>query len=102
MSFRTFLENTRGDQWGPNLAIMLQWIRRGKLNNIEEVTLTAGTETTLTDQLIGPDSLVSLTAKDSAAAAITGIYVDTYDYGSCVIHHSAAAGSEVFRFSVTG
>lgn len=44
----------------------------------------------------------SANGRDGNAAALTGVYVDTYAYGSCVIHHSLAAGTEVFRYSVIG
>ena len=102
MSFRAFPEITPNEPWSRIVAIIVQWTRRGKLNCVEEVTLSAATSTTLNDQLIGPDSVVHLTAKDANAAALTGVYVDTYAYGSCVIHHSLAAGTEVFRYSVIG
>jgi hypothetical protein len=102
MSFRTFQNITPNEPWGRITAVILQWVRNGKLNCVGEVTLTAGTSTTITDPLIGPDSTVIPVAKGAAAEALTGIGVDNYATGSCVMHHSAAAGTEVFRYCVIG
>lgn len=101
MSFRAFQNITISDLWNRETAAILQWTRKGKLNNVGEVTLSAGTETTITDALIGPDSAVALIAKSGGAKDIRWS-ADSYAIGSVVITHDAAAGTEVFRYTVTG
>lgn len=98
MSYRSFPEITPGELWTRVAATILQWTRKGKLNCVGEVVLTAGTETTLTDQLLSPDSILLTQPHE----AIVIEYVDTYDFGSCVIHHDTAAGTEVVRYAVIG
>lgn len=100
--FRGFPTISAGEVWDIFTNSVLRSVRLGKLNNVGEVTLEAGTSTTLTDDLIGPDSLVSLTATDAAGAALGAVWVDGYDKGSCEIHHASAAGTEVFRYCVLG
>lgn len=107
MSFRRFQNITISDFWNRETAAILQWTRKGKLNNVGEVTLTANAaSTTLTDALIGPDSKISindtpLTA--NAAAAIATTYQDAPTTGSVVIRHANNAQTDrTFRYSVTG
>jgi hypothetical protein len=101
MSFRAFLNLTPAEPWGRIPGSILQWVRNGKMNVVQEVTLTAGALTVLEDELIGPDSLVVLTAKDAAGAALD-VWVNGYDYRTCDINHDVAAGTEVFRYAVLG
>ena len=76
---------------------------RGRTNAVGSVTLTASaTSTTLTDQRLMPTSVVFLSpATASAATAMSGLYIDTYAVGSCVIHHaSSAATDQTFNYVI--
>lgn len=105
MSFRAFQNVSISDRWTREIAAILQWTRKGKLNNVGEVTLTANdTSTTLTDALIGPDSMIALMPMHAdATGALGGLYFSTPTNGSVVINHAnTASTNKKFRYTVTG
>ena len=105
MSFRAFQNITISDTWNRETAAILQWTRKGKLNNVGEVTLTANSATTtLTDALIGPDSHIALMPMHTdAAGALSGLYFSTPTNGSVTINHAnTASTNKKFRYTVTG
>ena len=105
MSFRAFPNITIGDLWNRETAAILQWTRKGKLNCVKEVTLTANSATTtLTDELIGPDSAILLMPMHTdAAGALGGLYFSTPTAGSVTINHANTASTKKkFRFCVIG
>ena len=105
MSFRAFPNITIGDLWNRETAAILQWTRKGKLNCVKEVTLTANSATTtLTDELIGPDSAILLMPMHTdAAGALGGLYFSTPTAGSVTINHAnTESTNKKFRFCVIG
>jgi len=105
MTFRRFQNITISDGWNRETAAIVQWTRKGKLNNVGEVTLTANSATTtLEDDLIGPDSMISLMSMHAdAAGALSGLYFGLPVKGSVVINHAnTASTNKKFRYSVTG
>lgn len=78
---------------------------RGKLNNRGAVTLTANAaSTTLTDEKIGPDSVILLSPMTANAAAAVGTtYFSTPGTGSATINHANNAQVDrTFRYVILG
>ena len=105
MSFRGFPNITIADLWNRETAAILQWTRKGKLNCVKEVTLTANSATTtLNDELIGPDSYIGLMPMHAdAAGALGGLSFSTPTTGSVTINHANTASvNKKFRYAVIG
>ena len=105
MSFRTFPNITPGEAWSRITGAILQYVRNGKLNCVEEITLTASSATTtLTDQLIGPGSHIGLMSMHAdAAAELPTLSFDNPGYGSVVINHSNnILTTRRYRYTVIG
>lgn len=105
MSFRGFPNITPNEPWSRTAAAILQWVRNGKLNNGGQFTLDANvTSTTLTDTLIGPDSVIALMPMHvDASGALAGLYFSTPTTGSVTVNHANTASvNKTFRYTVTG
>lgn len=87
------------------LAIVVNNVLAGKTNNTGTFTVTANAATTtITDSRIGARSvLLPMATTANAAAAIGGLYFDTFGDGSCVAHHANNAQTDrIFRYAVVG
>lgn len=83
----------------------LDELLKGKLNTVEEITLTENqATTTITDELVSPNSHVSLSPTTAnAATALATTYISTYGDGSYTITHTNNAQTDrTFRVTVTG
>lgn len=74
----------------------------GRLNSVGDLTLTAGTSTTLNSPYIHNGSMIVLMAKSAAAAAIHPSVWITPALKTATITHSTAAGGEAFRWAAFG
>lgn len=77
----------------------------GKLNVVQEVTLTANSATTtLTDDLITQASFIGLMPMSAnAAAALANVYFDATTTGSVTINHANNAQTDrTFRYAILG
>ncbi len=86
---------------------LINQILRGKINVVADstFTLTAGaTTSTLTDERIGPKTLIKFMPTTSAAATAAGtIYVTNRLRGSATVNHaSAAATTQTFVVGFLG
>lgn len=86
---------------------LLNQILRGKINVVMNATLTlraSQTTTTLTDERIGPKSILSFMALTaSAATAAQSLYVTGQLKGSCTINHASnAATDQNFTVAIFG
>ena len=105
MSYRNFPNITPNEPWSRIAATILQWVRNGKLNCCGEVTLTANAATTtLTDALIGPDSVISLMPMHAdSAGELATLYFSVPTTKSVVINHANnASTNRLFRYDVIG
>lgn len=87
------------------IASVLNNVLQGKLNCTGTLTLTANAaSTTLTDARVGANSVVATMATTAnAAAALGGLYFDTFLDGSCVAHHANDANiDKTFRYAIFG
>ena len=76
--------------------------RGGKINSVEEVTLTnSSTTTTLTDARIGVNSCIIMTPL-TADAKTEGHPHYTTDNGSATITHSSDTTTRTYRYAVLG
>lgn len=77
---------------------------RGKLNNRGTVTLTASSATTtLTDEKIGPDSVLHFDATTANGALARAHLYYTCATGSATLTHDNNAQTDrTFRYTVTG
>ena len=89
-----------------DVAIVLQRVMQGKLNNGGSVTLTtSSTTTTVTDARVGANSKISLTATDALAAAEIGgtaFYVSSKGIGIFVITHVSSGDTRTFDYLIGG
>lgn len=78
------------------IASVVYGHHQGKMNVVAEVTLTANaTSTTLTDHRIGATSHIGLTPlTESAATAMTSLYVSARDKGTATLTHDAAIDTD--------
>ncbi len=77
----------------------------GKMNVVQEITLTANSATTtLSDDLITEGSFIGLMSMSAnAAAALANIYFDATTTGSVTINHANNAQTDrTFRYAVLG
>jgi len=87
------------------LALAINNILRGKLNNTGSVTLTASSATTtLTDVRIGKDSVILMQPTTAnAAAALSGLYFGTPGDGTVTINHANDANTDkTFKYAIFG
>lgn len=87
------------------LAIVVNNLNNGKMNNTGTLTLTANAATTtLTDSRLGPFSTVLLMSTTAnAAGALATTYFDTFADGSCTVHHANNAQvDKTFKYAVIG
>lgn len=77
-------------------------IMQGRLNCAGDLTLTAGTTTTLTDAILHTCSVIILMPKSAAAAALQSSIYITPAQGSATLTHSTAAGGEAFSWVALG
>lgn len=77
---------------------------RGKLNNRGTVTLTASSATTtLTDEKIGPDSVLSFGATTAnGALALAHLYYTCSTGSATLTHDNNAQTDRTLRYTVTG
>lgn len=94
-------------------ASVINSIRAGKLNNLFEVTLTAGTTTTTVTgadtqgvEKVGPDSQIlpmPLTANAASELAAGTLWVSAQGNGTVTFTHANAGSVDrTFRCSITG
>jgi hypothetical protein len=104
MSFRVFPNITPNEPWGRVAAAILQWVRNGKLNCVGEVTLATGAATTtLTDALIGPDSVIILMPLTANAKAEGTPWQSAHATGSVTLNHvNSATTGRSYRYAVIG
>ena len=97
----------RSFEWLRQLAEVANGSRRGKLNCVGDVTLTASSATTtLTDALIGPNSLIVFiptTANAASAFQDGAFYVSARTKGSATITHTNDGNTDkTFVYGVIG
>lgn len=88
-----------------SLAIAVNNLNAGKMNNTGTLTVAANVATTtLSDARIGANSTILLMATTAnAAAALANVYFDTFVKGSCTVHHANNAQTDrVFKYAVIG
>lgn len=103
--FREFIALARAEP--QEMREKVNELLRGKLNTVEEITLTANqASTTITDELVSPNSHISLeatTANAAAEKAAGTMWVSTYGDGTyTVTHANNAQADRTFRVNVTG
>lgn len=84
-----------------------QNVMLGRLNNVDEITLTISVATTtITDKRIGAETTLVLVPKTANASAEFGngtIYIDTFAGGTAVIHHANNANADrTYRIAYLG
>jgi hypothetical protein len=87
------------------LAIVVNNLLAGKMNNTGTLTITANAATTtLTDSRIGANSVILLMPTTAnAAAALANVYFTAFGDGSCTVNHANNAQVDrTFRFAVIG
>lgn len=87
------------------IAVVLNNVLQGKLNNTGTLTQAANAATTtLTDPRIGANSAILLMPRTAnAATALVFTYFDTFTDGSCVVHHANNAQTDrTFTYAVIG
>lgn len=87
------------------LAIVVNNVLSGKMNNTGTLTIAANAATTtLTDSRIGARSVVLLMPTTAnAAAALVNIYFSAFGDGSCTVNHANNAQADrTFRYAVVG
>ncbi len=103
--FRIFPKLRDGMPWGLEAITILNKILQGKLNNVQEVTLTAGVATTtINDPIITTASFVGLMPMTAnAAAALETTYFGVPTKGQIIINHANSAQTDrTFRYAVQG
>ena len=103
--FREFIALTSVER--VPLLNKLDELLKGKVNTVGEVTLTASQATTvITDELVSPNSHISLepTTSNAAAEKAAGtMWVSTYGEGTYTITHANNAQTDrTFRVAITG
>tara|TARA_Y100000310_G_scaffold329437_1_gene399277 strand:- start:2768 stop:3112 length:345 start_codon:yes stop_codon:yes gene_type:complete len=93
--------------WRRSVALAVDLLRRGKIQPIGSVTLTANAATTtLADPNIGGNSIILLDARTANAAAEEGagtLYKDAPGDGSIVINHANNVQTDrTFQYVVLG
>lgn len=92
------LEATRRD-----FVQIVGGIMQGKVNCVGDLTLTAGTSTTLNNPLIHEQSVIIFVPTNAAAAALsTQPYASTRGNETATITHATAAGTETFAWVAFG
>lgn len=94
-----------GEPWGLEARLVLNNAMRGKMNVVEEVTLTANAASTVvTDALVNSESLIVLMPTTAnAAAALATTYIATVGDGTFTITHANnAQADKTFRYGVLG
>ncbi len=97
--------NTSGVNQPYQVAQTVNALAKGKSNNVEDVTLTASSATTiLNNPLITPDSHISFTPLTAnAAAALAGLYVSARTAGTATLTHANNAQvDKSFTYCVIG
>lgn len=87
------------------IARALNGVLRGGINCVLDVVVTANaTTTTITDARISYFSFLSTMAFDANGAAdqVAGIYFDTLNSGSAVMHHRSNASTRSLRILILG
>lgn len=103
--FRIFPKLRDGMSWGLEAITILNRILQGKLNNVQEVTLTAGVATTvITDSIITTASKIGLMPMTANAAAALGTtYFDAPVRGQITVNHANNGQTDrTFRYDVMG
>lgn len=82
-------------------------LRDGKINARGNLTLTAGTATTLTSPFVHSQSVILFMPTNAAAAAIVPyVTARTYDrataVGTATLTHATAAGTETYEWIALG
>jgi len=82
--------------WVASIANVVIGIMDGRTNNIGSVTLTASASTTtLTDPRISAQSVIHFMPKtNSAATALTGLYVTGRTNGQATLNHASSGASD--------
>lgn len=87
------------------IALVLNNVIQGKLNNTGSFTITANVATTtLSDARIGANSTILLMATTAnAAGALATTYFSGFGDGSCTVNHANNAQVDrTFRYAVIG
>lgn len=87
------------------IALVLNNVLQGKLNNTSSFTVAANVATTtLTDARIGSNSVILLMPTTAnAAAALANVYFTAFVKGSCTVNHANNAQVDrIFKFAVIG
>lgn len=93
------------DQWLRDMAVVINNLVQGKSLNTGTVTLTANSATTtLTDDRIGPKTVITFMPTTANAATATGnLYVSARTNGSATLTHTNNAQTDrTFAYEITG
>lgn len=94
-----------GKEHRRKIALAVNGLVRGKSNCTLDVVVTAGaTSTTITDPRISYFSFLGTMAFDANGKAdeVAGIYFDTFNSGSVVMHHRNDASTRSLRILILG
>lgn len=94
-----------GKEHRRKMAVTINTLNRGKSNCTLDVVVTASaTSTTITDSRISVFSFLGTMAFDANGAAdeVAGIYFDTLNSGSAVMHHRSDASTRSLRILILG
>lgn len=88
------------------MALAINGLVRGKSNCTIDVLITASAATTtITDSRISVFSAIfpaTATNAGGAADIAAGMYITSWNNGSCVVNHRNAAGVRTVRFCILG
>ncbi len=98
-------KSVAGKEHRRKMALAINRLNAGKFNGTLDVVVTAGaTSTTITDPRISYFSWLGTMAFDANGKAdeVAGIYFDTFDSGSVVMHHRSDASVRSLRLLIIG
>lgn len=98
-------KSVAGKEHRRKMAVAINNLNKGKSNCTLDVVVTASaTSTTITDSRIGFYSFLGTMALDANGASdeVAGIYFDTLNSGSAVMHHRNNASVRSLRILILG
>ena len=89
-------------QFQTHTANAFEALYSGRTNSVGDVTLTAGTSTTLANPFFHENSVIVFMPKSAAAAAIHPSIWVTPGQRTATINHSTAVGGEAYSWAAFG
>lgn len=90
--------------WLRQLSIAINNLLNGKVNSVDDVTLTTNSATTVvSDEKVGENSFIGITPSDSISAAdIFNTYISSVGNGTFTITHSNLPDTRSLRYVILG